>query len=443
MGVFDNFSTYPASVRPAILVDFLLDLLTLRYSDIYLSVLNNGVNTPYTGKVFQNVTVRLESLEFDSSYRDSCVDLTLSNFDIGATDTRVSDLIDTTAFLGRACNVLFGDVSEDHDSAKLLFSGIIDVDSPPRIKPDRVDFRICDLFGKMGSFVRSFSLSDYPDMDSSVVGKVIPWVFGDWVSDVDDMYLIPAYWIGANRYKIADHELFSIDDVIVARGNDWKPVIFYPNLPLGEMTIDHERAPGDQVFVKCKGLPIASGGAVADTPALVVETIVKNVFSLSSSVFGNKADYDSITNHLKVRRYIKSDVEAADLLQSLAGETNSYLSHRFFSGQTPINQIYVIPYKPWFGRLQTDVDSTKQFEDYDVIKADIIEKMDSRRYFANRLNWKTASNWFSGDLIEQSGILTVLDRMQVNKTYDWLYLPSDVRATASRELALRSEKVLV
>ena len=74
--------------------------------------------------------------------------------------------------------------------------------------------------------VSSFDRTNYPNVDSEAIGKVIPLVYGDWSVDVGDFGQIPAYCSNALdeltntfEWKISENALLEIGAVYLHRGD--------------------------------------------------------------------------------------------------------------------------------------------------------------------------------------------------------------------------------
>ncbi|RME03973.1 MAG: hypothetical protein D6816_10060 [Bacteroidetes bacterium] len=425
MGLLDD---YPYFYRGVNLVDLIFGLITLRQSDVPICIDDNGTITQYEGKVVGRLNVKNEALEFRDDFRDLIFSVDLSNIDLGAGDSRIEDTLLGLNIYNGYVNVYHGIAGDTKSDYILMFYGSVDVDRPIFLKPDVVTLSFKDVFSSVELPYKHFSYSDYDEIESEAVGKVIPWVIGDFSTDTDGMYLVRAWWIGDDTWKIADHALTSVDSVIAVRGDRWKEVDFSADLPNGEVYIfPFGRADGDKVYVKCKGLPKVDGSGVASTPSEVVDALLLNMFNIG--LFGNKADYGDKVDHIQVRRLVTSEEHPMDLLQSLARETVSVVSVRFPS------EIRMLPHEAWYGRLQSEQDAMKRFEDYDIISYK--RSVDNDRLYASKMKWRSNDGWYSGEEDVGAGRVVSTDM-----EFKWVYNPADMIALCRRELMLRNDRGL-
>lgn len=444
----DNFAEFP-SFFDGILLAL---AFSKRYADRDIPLLQDGTSQQFTGHLLsQNTVIHRIATEFQQVFQDDYCEIALSDQKDLDDGSRISSVFQgsTTGSnrSGAEVQVLLGSPTDDVNDMKMLFEGIVDSTDLAEVGEEDLKLRLVSMVKKLGGeFMRVFTRENYPLIDDALIGQVIPYVFGDWQTDVGSLYPIPAYYVGNGNFKIADHEIAEVGAAIVVRDGKYQPFGFTADLENGELKLsNYHRRQGDQVFVKCKGYR-AGDVTVADTPANVALVIIRDIMEFFDIQFLNWDQFDGYTKHLKVRRWIGDKILAEDLLQSLVDEVGAHLAMRYDYTQLEPTGIRIEPYVANFARLQNEVDQTNQYEDYDNIGS-FTEVLDPLRLYANKIEWTAGIDpsgrvWTSGEIEDTSETsLSNIKERSLQRNYQWIYRTGDAHALASRELYRRIIRV--
>lgn len=435
--LLDTFSTYPASYSgiPVVLISLATPGTDKFLSDRDMSIKNGANNVQLIGLLSDNIRIEQISSELQSTFQDDIASIVISNVkDLKSASRFITDIQNNP---GRSISVFWGISGDTLENYKLLFSGRIDRTYPYAVSAESVTINATGKLKSNGPITRKFSSKEFPSIDDESMGNVIPYVFGDWVNDTDGLCLVPTTWIGSADFKISDHAIESINKAVVIRNGQWKFFNFTADIINAELfLLDYQHAKGDKVYVQCKGYDI--GGSIAAEKIDDISLAILRIAGYTNGQFVPAEDL--FTSHIKMRRIVDSEYVAEDMLQEVLRECGYQKSSSFVydgPGFTPYEKVTLKPFVPNFGRLKSEYDSTKNFQDFDVI-GNWEEPLDPIRLYANRIEW-TASD-FTG-VVEHSSEITSRGIAKVNLDYKWIYRSTDCQALASRELYRRIMRV--
>ena len=398
---------------------------TLYYADENLSMSDGNF---YEGRLSVSTLQRAFSSFTQPKQRTSTLTLTLKDADL-----TIRDILENYT-LGNREVYLYVGTGTNLDDYSIDFHGVIKFPGGVSFDRNEVQIRLNDRRNSDEAIlpVNKFWTTDYPNLHEDAEGQPIPIVYGNF----SDMW-IPATCVNTStkQFKIADHEIYSIDDV--AKNGTGSQSWTDEDLENATFILDETYDPdNDVITVKCKG-KVNIPGLLLQHPVTILIDILYNFLGLETTDVNQIALGTLLTDLIgvKCRRVISAEISSNTLLEELGIENMFDL---FIKDDK---------YYPKTRMPEVGVDST--YTEIEIAQGSLRVDADPEGLYANRIkcnyDYDLVNDRYRGIAqanwpYEQERVGQIIPRT-IN--FKWLYVQADVNALASHLIMLYAREINV